>query len=127
MRGTPLKWAINYSRYETAKLLLDAGAAVDNADINGRTPLCFAKTKDLVKMLIKHGADINKQDTRGQTPLHWAAGGSQVGVIETLIEAGADPHRKDKWGRSALDKAIFNKQEDAVKAMKKALEKTRFQ
>lgn len=60
-----------------------------------------------VKWLIDHGADVNRADVEGKTALHSAAErNTGVRVVATLIEAGASAAALDRHGRRALDLAM---------------------
>lgn len=83
---TPLLYAARRGDLATARLLVAAGAALEQADANGDTPLLTAilnatlqsRTDEatehlaLVYFLLEQGADVNAADWYGQTPL-WAA------------------------------------------------------
>lgn len=69
--ATALQFAAS-QRPELARLLLDAGAAVDAADNNGSTPLHRAvqgRQSALVRVLLDRGADVNAEELGGVTPL----------------------------------------------------------
>src|SRR5262245_30908102 len=74
--STPLHCAAWHGHVDVAKILLDAGA-----DVN----------------------DHNQNDHWGTTPLHAAAHGDQKAVAALLIEHGADIHAKNPSGRTPLD------------------------
>ena len=72
---SPLLFAARDGRLETARILVSAGADVNQADANGITPLVMAISNnhvDVARFLMDHGADINASDWHGRTPL-WAA------------------------------------------------------
>jgi ankyrin repeat protein len=72
---TPLMYAARDGRIESAKLLLDRGAAIDGADANGITPLLTAISNNhpaMALLLIERGANVRAVDWYGRTPL-WAA------------------------------------------------------
>lgn len=72
---TPLLYATREGHEDVAKLLLDAGAAIEKADADGVTPLLMAVLNGhlpLAQMLIARGANVNVSDWYGETPL-WAA------------------------------------------------------
>ncbi|PTB44224.1 hypothetical protein M441DRAFT_99046, partial [Trichoderma asperellum CBS 433.97] len=51
------------------KLLLEHGAEIDAADINGKTPLIHASSvghENTVKVLLEYGAEVNAADNDGQ-------------------------------------------------------------
>lgn len=58
------------------ELLIKSGANVNQADINGETPLFNAALSGKVKvaeLLVDSGADVNFATNRGYSPLHEAA------------------------------------------------------
>jgi uncharacterized protein len=72
---SPLLYAARDGRIESAKLLLDRGAAIDQADANGITPLLMAISNnrpEMAHLLIERGANVRAVDWYGRTPL-WAA------------------------------------------------------
>ena len=83
---TPLLYAARQGDLETTKLLVEAGADLEQSDANGDTPLLTAIINATVAItpglstqhlevawyLIEHGADINTRDWYGQSPLYAA-------------------------------------------------------
>jgi len=60
-KRTPLVWAVIHGKCETAKLLIERGANVNEISESG-TPLIFLAQKgctDMVKLLVNNGADMN--------------------------------------------------------------------
>ena len=58
------------------QLLIDRGANVNHADMDGCTPISEAAEngyKDTVELLIDRGADINRANIIGWTPLFVAS------------------------------------------------------
>jgi uncharacterized protein len=69
---TPLMYAAREGNIDTARLLLDAGANVNEVDKNDITPLFMAISNNHIPMarfLIDRGANINAKDWYGRTPL----------------------------------------------------------
>lgn len=69
--ATPLQFAAN-RRPELALLLLDVGADVNAADVNGTTPLhnaAHSGQKALARLLLDRGANVNAEENGGMTPL----------------------------------------------------------
>ena len=72
---TPLMYAARDGRLESARLLLDAGATIDQTDANAITPLIAAIANnhaDVARLFIDRGANVNAVDWYGRTPL-WTA------------------------------------------------------
>jgi ankyrin repeat protein len=72
---TPLLYASRDGRMEIVRMLLDAGADINQRDGNEIPPLIIAITNnhpDVARLLIDRGADITAVDWYGRTPL-WAA------------------------------------------------------
>src|SRR6185295_15060598 len=72
---TPLMYAARDGRLESARLLLEAGAAIEQPDANAITPLIAAIANnhpDVARLLIERGANVNAVDWYGRTPL-WTA------------------------------------------------------
>jgi ankyrin repeat protein len=113
---SPLQYAARDGRLETVKMLLAAGAAIEQTDANDITPLITAITNnhpDVASFLIDKGANINATDWYGRTPL-WAAIETRnmdvdnatfengvdrapfLTLIQTLLERGANPNIRMK-------------------------------
>ncbi|HEU4326870.1 MAG TPA: ankyrin repeat domain-containing protein [Roseiflexaceae bacterium] len=98
-------------------LLVRSGAALDQADREGVTPLLAAAREgrfDLVLLLLALGADACRRDRAGQSVLHrlpWAvrhtalSPGQIVALVEALRSAGADPAARDNAGATAAEQA----------------------
>jgi hypothetical protein len=76
-RITPLHMAVVSGEPEAVRLLLDAGATADAADIRGMTPLMFAVATDrpqprIIQMLLDAGASTTLRSKADETALDWA-------------------------------------------------------
>jgi ankyrin repeat protein len=107
---TALVYAARSGSIDAARVLLDAGADVNQVTRYGWTPLLAAtqnRTYRLGKFLIERGADVNLANKGGWTPLYLATdnrnleGGDyptrvpdmdDLAYIELLLDAGADPN-----------------------------------
>jgi ankyrin repeat protein len=72
---SPLLYAARDGRRESMRLLLDAGADIDQTDANGITPLLMAISNnhpETALLLVERGADVRAMDWYGRTAL-WAA------------------------------------------------------
>jgi hypothetical protein len=79
---------------EIVKILIDAGARVNDADIRGMTPIQFAVSSEaqnvaVVKLLLKAGAEVNARSSAGETALDWARKFANPDILATLNAAGA--------------------------------------
>ena len=109
---TPLLFAAQQGNVEVARLLLAAGADVEEAapegiggDTNARvlfregseaSALLVAIDSgqaDVARFLLERGADPN-HDGAGRTPLHSAVQQELPGVVAALLAAGADPNAR---------------------------------
>jgi len=72
---TPLLYAARDGRIDSARLLVAAGADIEEADVNAIRPLLMAVLNDhldVARLLVEYGADVNADDFWGRSPL-WAA------------------------------------------------------
>ena len=123
---TALTFAAREGDVESTKLLLAAGADVNQTTEYGWTPLLTATNNRhyvLGKYLMEHGADVNKANKGNWTPLYLATdnrnieGGDypvpkpdmdHLEYIKQLLEHGADPNRPAK--DNTLTRTIFTMQ-----------------
>uniref|UniRef100_A0A0D2YAW6 KAP NTPase domain-containing protein n=1 Tax=Fusarium oxysporum (strain Fo5176) TaxID=660025 RepID=A0A0D2YAW6_FUSOF len=107
--------------YDVVEALLIHGAAVDVADVSGRTPLSDAaqygiRKTDFSRLLLDHGADVNRADDTGTTPLSYAAVSydpEAQNCVQLLLYRGAIPDIVDGIGNTALSYAAT----DTVRAL----------
>lgn len=118
--ATPLILAAAREWVQAVQSLLAAGANVNAADHNGRTPLLAALLEDfeseapsakhryavteIVRDLLAAGADVHCRDRYGRTPLGCAASLGYVDWVRTFLELGADPCIADWEGHNALSR-----------------------
>src|SRR5262249_764369 len=113
---TPLMYAARDGRLEPAKILVAAGANLEQTDPNGISPLILAISNnhpDVARFLIEKGAQVNVSDWYGRTPLWTSAEGGNMDfdngtfengvdraplldLIEFLLEKGANPNARTK-------------------------------
>lgn len=106
--ATPLIRAAERGDLAIARLLVDAGAAVDDTCgcATGETPLWAAAVTDypeVVAFLLDRGANPNAPGALGHTALHIAAMRGWPNLAQTLLTHGADPNLKDEAGRTPLE------------------------
>ncbi|MDA8017993.1 MAG: ankyrin repeat domain-containing protein [Thermoanaerobaculia bacterium] len=133
-RKSPLHMACEYQHPEVVRLLLAAGAKVDETCSGGRTPLILAAagtpfihhSHELLALLIESGADVNARDKGGRTALYWCALKSLRDSVELLLHRGANPNPRldgeSPLGETPLDVA---KTEEVVALLKAAGAPTR--
>jgi hypothetical protein len=93
---TALMFATPGCSTETLKVLLDAGAKIDEQDDRHMTPLMFSVASEhqdvrVVNLLVKAGAQLDVKSTMGETALDWARKFGNKEVIAALETAGAKP------------------------------------
>lgn len=60
---------------------------------------------EMVKVILNAGAAVNNVETLDETPLHVAAEEDRVEIVRLLLEAGADPMAKRIFDETPLDVA----------------------
>lgn len=93
---TPLLFAARHGRIENIRLLLDAGADVNEAAPTGESALVVASFSGqgrAAALLLARGADPNDQGA-GYTPLHTAVVRGDLELVEALCARGADPNAR---------------------------------
>jgi ankyrin len=123
---TPLVFAAREGDIESAKVLLDAGADINQTTEYGWTPLLVAannRNYKLGAMLLERGANPNIANKGGWTPLYLATdnrnieGGDypvpkpdmdHLEFIKLLLDKGADPNMRVK--DNTLSRTIFTMQ-----------------
>jgi cytohesin len=94
--------------------LLEAGAAVDAADEDGRTPLhraVVAAGAAALAALLRAGASVAAEDAWCSTPLHLAP---SAAIAAALLAAGAPPDALDSERRTPLHQAVIAARDDVV-------------
>ena len=101
---TPLTYAIEAGKLETAEVLLDNNARADSRSTKGRTPLFWAirgGNVEAVRLMLDHGADVDCVDGSHLTPLMYAIQKGHASIVKLLLERGADQQIGDSQGRNA--------------------------
>jgi ankyrin repeat protein len=121
--NTPLYYACSSGSEDSVKLLLDAGAKVNNCKNNcGDTPLHAACEKDnenIVGLLLSAGAKVNNwKNDRGGTPFHAACKNSNEAIVRLLLGVGAEINeRNDTYGMTPLYLACNKESEATIKLL----------
>jgi ankyrin repeat protein len=112
--------AVNQRDTAAVRALIDAGADVDGADVDGTTPLIYAAhfaDRDTVAALLEAGADPNAKNRYGVAALHEAALVADEALVETLLAAGAEVDLALPEGETPLMLAARTSGVGAVKAL----------
>ena len=95
--ATAIYVACEFGHVEAVKLLLEAGAPVDQPREDGATPLykaCQDGNLEIVRLLLKQGAKVDQMDSNSMTALWVACHQGRTDLARVLLEAKADPQRK---------------------------------
>ena len=98
--STPLLFATRNGDVETARVLVDAGADVNDTAASGASALVIAAHSGhgpLATYLLEQGADPNAAEA-GYTALHAAVLRSQHELLEALLDHGADINARVEHG-----------------------------
>jgi ankyrin repeat protein len=95
------------------KILIEAGANVNDANPDGKTPLMSATQKNswqVVQQLLSAGASVNAKDDKGRTALMYIqhVDESALLLVNVLIGAGATVNASDENGLTPLMIATLN-------------------
>ncbi|KAJ5902932.1 hypothetical protein N7495_003460 [Penicillium taxi] len=114
---TALNRASTVGEQEIVEFLIEKGANIEAADVDGKTPLHNASIsgfQNIVGFLIEKGANIEAIDKNGETPLHKASTLGKQKVVEFLIENGANIEAADVDGKTSLHNASISGFQDIV-------------
>lgn len=113
----PLHAAARRNNASMLRLLLQSGAAVDEVDDSGYTPLCEASGVEAARTLLDHGASLEWRDFRGRTPLHLAAERNKADSVRLYLQRGAAPQSLSFRYESPLALACMYGALEAVREM----------
>ncbi|KAK0667167.1 ankyrin repeat-containing domain protein [Cercophora samala] len=121
----PLFHACCFSHYEVAKLLVEAGADVNEmVDDRGITPPFISAVNETGyetdrKVLSVVGNHVNHKLRKGATPLCFAAAQRSTKTVALLIDHGADVNHMDKDGDRPIMYAVVYRRHDNVRLLLK--------
>jgi len=120
--GTPLMAAVYEKNMQAFRLLLKAGALINQRGFGGRMPIHIAAADGSIaftRACIAAGATIGmREKITGKTPLMSAAHFGYANVVRLLLKAGANPHPRDKFGRTAREIAVDSGKAKIVELLK---------
>jgi uncharacterized protein len=117
---TVLLIALKTDRPALARQMIDAGTNVNQAAVNGVTPLmaaAHAGQTEIVKILLAKGADVKAVDRLEKNAMTYAAGQGQTDIVVLLLKAGVDPNAVYAHDLTALMWAAGYGKTDTVKAL----------
>jgi ankyrin repeat protein len=118
-KTTALMFAARSGDVASARLLVDAGANVNDLDARGISVVTLAAHSgflDLVEFLLDKGADPNRSDA-GFTPLHEAIMRRDEPLVRALLKHGADPQaRVQTWTPTRRQSSDFHFEPELVGA-----------
>jgi len=102
---TALHFACFFGQPEAARLLIEAGAAVDAVAANPTQvmPLhsaAAARNLEAARLLLEHGAPVNPRQQAGWVPIHAAAQNGDRPMVELLLSHHADPKIANDEGKT---------------------------
>ena len=120
-KGNPLVWKVIFRDTESVRVLIEAGADVNNADnyMVEEPPIAASCTLDaefdgeipdsteITRMLIAAGADIEARDYQEYTALLRALEHGYEESANMLLDAGANIHVRDENGNTPLLHAAY--------------------
>ena len=74
-------------------VLVDIAGQISNSDSAG-------KHFSIARLLLGHGCDVQEADLEGTTPLHGAVMVGSLEACQMLVEAGADTEARDRLHRT---------------------------
>lgn len=93
---TPLLFAARHGDIDSAQLLLDAGAGVNDTGADGNSALVLAAMSGhprLAEVLLERGADTDAAGA-GYSALHAAVLRADAGLVRSLLARGAQPNAR---------------------------------
>lgn len=115
-----LHTAVQYGDFKTVKRMVEKGVNLNQGNLDGKTPLHYARQVDIVQYLLEKGANCQLTDKLGRTLLHYAAQDDHLEMIKLLMKNGASIDQKDKEGNPPILIAAEARNFDAVTLLLKS-------
>ena len=123
--STALSVAVNGSRPQDVRLLIQSGAEVNVHDNRGWTPLMVAtraNNLDMMAVLIEQDAELDAvQPSTGNSAAFFAAAEGHNDALKLLVESGASLHVRNHLNKSILNAAEINNNDEAVEMLTKGI------
>jgi ankyrin repeat protein len=121
---TALHFVCFFGQPEAARLLIEAGAAVDAVAANPTRvmPLhsaASARNLEAARLLLEHGAPVNARQQGGWAPIHAAAQNGDRPLVELLLKHHADPKLANDAGKTPAMVAIEKGHEEVAALLEK--------
>ena len=114
-----MHYAARQNSYKAIERLCSQGYRVNELDMDGITPLYYAKTKDVVQLILDKGADVNAQGgIYGSALQATTASLDNREIVELLLEKGADVNvQGGKYGSALQAAATFRDNREVVELL----------
>ncbi|EGU86554.1 hypothetical protein FOXB_02883 [Fusarium oxysporum f. sp. conglutinans Fo5176] len=102
---SPLYLATEKNQFRSMRVLISAGADVNQQSYKGWTPLMvvvWQQNVESVKLLLKSKSNVNLCNEEGSTALHWASMKANPELISLLLAAGASVKHRNIYGETPL-------------------------
>jgi ankyrin repeat protein len=112
--------AVEKQNWKQARELLQKGADVDAAQVDGMTALhwaVFHNRTELVQQLVAAGADVKAKNRYGVPVLYGGCLNGNGQIVELLLKKGADPNEALRGGETPLMTAARTGKPGPVKAL----------
>ncbi|XP_070403086.1 protein TANC2 isoform X3 [Nothobranchius furzeri] len=110
---TALTAAAGRGQLAICRLLLDQGAAAEQSNRQGLSPLSSAVRQghsQVVELLLNHDVELNRVDQQGRTALMTAASEGHLTAAQLLLDHGSSLDQADREGLTALSWACLKGQ-----------------
>jgi ankyrin repeat protein len=109
-----LQQAVITEQTKLVNLLQDRIAAIDNKELLNK--VTHGDTKG-VALLLEHGAAINEQDHYGNTPIIYAVTFGYTDIAKMLLNYRVEPDNRDEYLNTLLVRAIHYRQAEIVELL----------
>ena len=86
---------------DVVQFLIESGSNVNALDKDDKSALYYCQSNETAKMLIRAGANVNQPSVLGKTPLHYASYSvASPSVVEVILQSGGQINAEDKFGNT---------------------------